>query len=226
MPRKIRYIVPHLPHHTLQRGNNRQVIFPEIEDKDYFLKQLKKYAHENKVKIGAYCVMNNHFHLLIYPDQKEGLIKLMKNTSQIYAQYFNRKYKRTGKIWENRYKLNIVEPESEWIIARYIERNPVRAGMVIDARRYPHSSAKSNLEGEGSKILDKDIIKDRREGYINFFNEKDADGDRKLYQIRTAVEQQKGLGGKSFIEELKRRFKVSFEVRQRGRPRKDTYSKR
>ena len=67
MPRKIRYIIPHLPHHALQRGNNRQNVFLDSIDKYYFLKQLKQYGRENKVSIGAYCIMTTHFHLLIYP---------------------------------------------------------------------------------------------------------------------------------------------------------------
>ena len=156
MPRKIRCIIPYLPHHALQRGNNRQDIFPESKDKEYFLKQLKKYAQENRVAIGAYCLMTNHFHLLIYPETEEGLVKLMKNISQVYAQYFNRRYKRTGKIWENRYKLNIVKPESEWVIARYIEKNPVRAGIISKAEEYPYSSAEANLKGRSNKILNRD----------------------------------------------------------------------
>jgi len=221
MPRKIRCIIPHLPHHTLQRGNNRQDVFPEPEDKEYFLKQLKKYAQENRVAIGAYCLMTNHFHLLIYPETEEGLVKLMKNISQIYAQYFNRKYKRTGKIWGNRYKLNIVEPESEWVIARYIEKNPVRAGVIAKAEEYPYSSAEANLKGRSNRILTRDIIKGSRKEYIRFFNEAEADDDEQLRLIRTVIRQQKGLGGKIFIEDLKKRFRVNFEVRKRGRPVKN-----
>jgi putative transposase len=218
MPRSIRCILPQLPHHALQRGNNRQVVFPESADKDFFLKQLAKYGQEESVGIGAYCIMSNHFHLLLYPESREGLIKLLKSVSQIYAQYFNRKYKRTGKIWENRYKLNIVETECEWVIARYIEKNPVRAGLVLDATKYPHSSASANLSGRKDKILTKDIIKKRSEGYVDFFNEGQSSEDDQLCLIRTVIQQQRGFGGKDFIEDLKKRFKVEFEVRQRGRP--------
>lgn len=220
MPRKIRCIIPNLPHHALQRGNNRQNIFLDSIDKYFFLKQLKKYGHENKVSIGAYCIMTNHFHLLIYPEQEEGVIKLMKSISQIYAQYFNRKYKRSGKIWENRYKLNIVEPECQWVLARYIENNPIRAGVVLKAETYLYSSAAANLKGQADEILTRNIINDKREEYIKFFKESEADNDKPLNLLRTVIQQQKAFGGKEFIKKLKEKFQVNFEIKPRGRPRK------
>ena len=220
MPRKIRYIIPRLPHHALQRGNNRQNVFLDSSDKNYFLKQLKKYGNKNKVRVGAYCVMTNHFHLLIYPEQEKGLIQLMKSISQTYAQYFNRKYKRSGKIWENRYKLNIIEPESEWVFARYIEKNPVRAGVVLKAETYAHSSAAANLKGKAGEILTIDIIGDRRQEYSKFFNEQESAADSQLNLLRTVIQQQKGFGGKEFTDKLKEKFQVNFEVKPRGRPKK------
>lgn len=220
MPRKIRCIIPDLPHHALQRGNNRQNIFLDSNDKDFFLKQLKKYGHENKVGIGAYCIMTNHFHLLIYPLQEEGVIKLMKSISQIYAQYFNRRYKRSGKIWENRYKLNIIEPECEWVFARYIEKNPTRAGVVLKAETYLYSSAPANLKGKADEVLTRNIINDRRQEYIKFFNEPEAHNDSQLNLLRTVIQQQKGFGRKEFIEKLKQKFQVNFEIKPRGRPTK------
>lgn len=220
MPRKIRCIIPNLPHHALQRGNNRQNIFLDSIDKYFFLKQLNKYGYENKVGIGAYCIMTNHFHLLIYPEQEEGVIKLMKSISQIYAQYFNRKYKRSGKIWENRYKLNIVEPECQWVFARYIENNPIRAGVVLKAETYLYSSAAANLKGQADEILTRNIINDKREEYIKFFKESEADNDKPLNLLRTVIQQQKAFGGKEFIRKLKEKFQVNFEIKPRGRPRK------
>ena len=220
MPRKIRYIIPHLPHHALQRGNNRQNVFLDSIDKYYFLKQLKQYGRENKVSIGAYCIMTNHFHLLIYPEQEEGVILLMKSISQIYAQYFNRKYKRSGKIWENRYKLNIIEPGSEWVFARYIEKNPVRAGVVLKAETYAYSSAAASLKGKADEVVTRNIINDKREKYIEFFREPEADADRSLNLLRTVIQQQKGFGGKEFVEKLQENFQANFEIRPRGRPKK------
>src|SRR3989338_10855138 len=130
MPRKIRYILPELAHHAIQRGNNRQNVFLDMDDRQSFLQSLGKYGRENNVYIGAYCLMTNHVHLLLYPETEEGLIVFMKLVSQMHSQRMNRKYRRSGKLWENRYKLHIVDPDYEWYVARYIELNPVRARMV------------------------------------------------------------------------------------------------
>ena len=218
MPRNQRYILPDVPHHAFQRGNNRQKIFHREEDQAYFLKHTKNYAKENQVRIGAYCIMTNHFHLMVFPKDKEGLIKFMKAGSQKYSQYFNKRYKRTGKIWENRYKMNIVDPESSWFVARYIERNPLRAGMVKKAEEYKHSSAARHLSGKEDNLITEDILKNDRENYVRFFHEKDADDITELDRLRLIIQQQKAIGSNGFLGMLKEKFKVDFNVKGRGRP--------
>lgn len=220
MSRKNRYVINGIPHHAFQRGNNGQNIFRQETDKMFFIKHLARDAKENKVNIGSYCLMTNHFHFLLFPETRDGLITLMKSVSQRYSQYFNWKYKRTGKIWENRYKLNLVEPESAWLVARYIERNPVRARMVERAEEYEYSSAAQHLSGEKNALVTEDILKNSRESYIRFFYEKDADDKKKLDQMRTIIQQQKAIGSDNFLEKLKKEFKVDFNVRMRGRPKK------
>ncbi|MFH1857236.1 MAG: transposase [Candidatus Omnitrophota bacterium] len=220
MARKIRYIYPKLPHHALQRGNNRQPIFFDKEDRICFLSNLKKFSTKTGVVVGAYCLMTNHFHLLLYPNVREELIEMMKYIAQQHTQYINRKYGRSGKLWENRYKLNIVEPEYEWVIARYIEQNPVRAGMVKEAGEYKYSSARAHMNGEFDEMLGKDIIGKRREEYCEFIKEiKDNERER-LSQIRATIQQEKALGGQDFMERLQEMFGVSFQARGKGRPAK------
>ncbi|MFA5363372.1 MAG: transposase [Candidatus Omnitrophota bacterium] len=221
MPRGPRCILPGLPHHALQRGNNRGVIFHNQADKEYFLDNLKKSSFENKVAIGAYCLMSNHFHLLLYPESKEGFIRFMKYISQIYSQHFNRIYKRTGKLWENRYKLNIVDPEFEWVISRYIEQNPVRAGMVRAAEEYQYSSARMNLEGGRDEIVTKDIVKGKRDKYKEFFSENTPESRKLLLRLREVTQQEKVFGGADFIRQLETQTKLFLGVRVRGRPRKE-----
>ncbi|MBN2120771.1 MAG: transposase [Candidatus Omnitrophica bacterium] len=221
MPRKIRYIIPQIPHHALQRGNNRQKIFSDKKDKDYFLANLKQYAQENKVAIGAYCLMTNHFHLLLYPESYEGLVNFMKLISQVYSQYINRKHKRTGKLWENRYKLHIVDPDYEWVVTRYIEQNPFRAGIVKKAEDYKYSSARAHLNGVDDDILTKDILKGEKKDYRIFFDDDKARDVMFLDKIRTILKQEKVLGSNDFIKRIEKRFKASFIVRERGRPAKN-----
>lgn len=218
MARSRRYIIPDLPHHTIQRGNNRQNIFYDEGDKTYFLSKLEEIAKKAQVLIGSYCLMTNHIHLLLYPKDERGLIKVMKETSQYYSQYINRKHKRTGKFWENRYKLHIVDPESEWVIARYIESNPIRAEIVKRAEDYKYSSARANLLGEHNNLITKDIIKKDREGYRDFFHQLDAADPNHIRQINITVEQQKILGSDKFINWLENRLGACLRVRGRGRP--------
>jgi putative transposase len=132
MPRDTRLIIPNIYHHALQRGNNRQDVFHENIDRLYYLKWARKLAEQYHVPIIGYCLMTNHIHLLILPRDQDGMINFIKLLAQRYTQYFNRRYQRTGKLWENRYKLHPVDPEVYYVVLKYIEMNPVRAGLVSD----------------------------------------------------------------------------------------------
>lgn len=221
MPRKARYILPNIPHHTIQRGNNRQDIFFEQEDYDYFLGRLKQLSRENGIQIGSYCLMTNHIHLLTYPETEAGMIKCMKLICQHYTQYVNRKYKRTGKLWENRYKIHWVDPEREWVLARYIEKNPLRAGMVHQAEDYPYSSAKWNLWGSRKGLVNREIVSEsKRSGYREFFHEDDFKEKELTQDINLRIEQGKAFGGESFMMKLSNLLGMSVDYRKRGRPKK------
>ena len=157
--------------------------------------------------------MSNHFHLLVYPLSREGLVNLMK-----FTQYINKKYKRTGKLWENRYKLHIVDPNYEWIVARYIEQNPVRAGMVNRAEDYEYSSARAHLNDVENNILTMNILKDSINEYRKYFKDnisQDTEFNKKIEEI---FKQKKVFGGNDFIQQIEEKFKVSFVTRKRGRP--------
>lgn len=218
MPRTVRYIIPNLAHHVLQRGNNRQNIFFDKKDRVYFLSKMKEISEKEKVLIGAYCLMTNHIHLLLYPKIADGMIKMLKLVAQFYTQCVNRRYRRTGKLWENRYKMHLVDPDYEWVVARYIERNPIRANMVKNATDYQYSSARAHLLGYKDIILTKNIIKSDRKAYFEFFNESESDTKEHLAQIRAVIQQQKVLGSLNFIKRLEDKFNVCFRIRRRGRP--------
>ena len=219
MPRKIRFIIPNVPHHAIQRGNNRQDVFRDYEDRNYYLSVLRESSKEKNVLIGAYCLMTNHIHLLLYPRDEKGLIGVMKHVSQLYTQYFNRKYKRTGKLWENRYKLYLGDPDRAWVIARYIERNPMRARMVLKAEDFAYSSAKAHLLGASDELLTYDILENDRNAYREFFNQSDADAPEHVREIENVAQQGKALGDEDFHMACKEILGVDLEVRDRGRPR-------
>jgi putative transposase len=200
MPRKRRFILPNIPHHAIQRGNNRQDVYFDQEDRDYYFRFLHLESSRNRVRIGAYCLMTNHIHLLLYPEDATGLVRMMKSVSQNYTQYANKKYRRSGKLWENRYELHLVDPDRQWWLARYIEKNPLRARMVKQAEDYPYSSARGHLLGEEDKILSYDILGAFRDPYRKFFEEISSEEENELHRLREVIQQEKAFGGQEFLK--------------------------
>ena len=126
MPRIARIIAPHYPHHITQRGNNRVDVFLDDEDKAKYLSLLKDYSKRLAVDVWAYCLMTNHVHILAVPAGDESLSRCIGRTNLLYTQHFNRKYNRSGRLWQNRFFSTIVDKESYlWAVARYIEQIPV-----------------------------------------------------------------------------------------------------
>src|SRR4030042_6002476 len=168
MPRIGRAVAAGFPHHVIQRGNNREQVFFKEKDRKQYLSLLKKYSVKWKSSIIAYCLMNNHVHLLKKPESDESLFKMMQGLTLCYTQHINRTYKRTGRLWESRYHSCIVDQEKYlWAVARYIEQNPVRAGMVQRAEDYPYSSARAHVNGGKDVVLGEDLFSDdSRPDYI------------------------------------------------------------
>lgn len=131
MPRRARLTLPNVPMHVIQRGNNRQACFFADEDYRFYLEWLKEYAAKSKCRIHAYVLMTNHVHLLVSSDSGNGIGALMKALGQRYVQYVNRTYGRSGSLWEGRFRSCLTQEESYLLSCqRYIELNPVRAGVV------------------------------------------------------------------------------------------------
>lgn len=141
MARLPRLVVPHQPHHVIQRGNDRQLIFREEADYQVFLKWLGEAARQFKVAIHAYVLMPNHVHLLATPSDSVGLGRMMQWVGRYYVPYFNLKYGRVGTLWQGRYKATVIDSERYFMIcSRYIELNPIRAGIASLPEEYPWSS--------------------------------------------------------------------------------------
>jgi putative transposase len=141
MARLPRLTLPGYPHHVIQRGNNRQAIFDSNADYQTLLDLLCENAKKFNVAIHAYVLMGNHFHLLVTPQTADGLPQMMQAVGRSYVRYFNDAQKRSGTLWEGRYKSTLIQSE-RYLLAcmAYIDLNPVRAGMVAAARDYPWSS--------------------------------------------------------------------------------------
>ncbi len=141
MARLARLTLPGYPHHIIQRGNNSQAIFATVADYQYLLGLLDEYARKFAVEIHAYVLMSNHFHLLATPKTDTGLPQMMQSVGRSYVRYFNDLQARSGTLWEGRYKSTLLQTD-RYLLAcmAYIDLNPVRAGMVTEARDYPWSS--------------------------------------------------------------------------------------
>ena len=154
MPRRARLLVPGVPVHLIQRGNNRSACFYADEDYRFYLEHLAEQATKHGCALHAYCLMTNHVHLLVTPQREDSLAQLMKALGQRYVQYVNRTYRRSGTLWEGRFRSCLLQ-EDAYVLAcyRYIELNPVRAAMVAHPAEYRWSSYRSNAQGEANSLL-------------------------------------------------------------------------
>ena len=154
MPRRPRLVVPTVPLHIIQRGNNRQACFFDDDDYLIYLDWLLEYSRKTGCTIHAYALMTNHVHLLLTPNEKDSVGSLMKRLGQRYVQYINRTYRRSGTLWEGRFRSCIAQEDNYLLYCQqYIELNPVRAEMVEHPADYRWSSYRANAQGESCKVL-------------------------------------------------------------------------
>ncbi len=141
MARLPRLTVPGYPHHVIQRGNNRQAIVLNDADREILLDIIGDNARKHRVAIHAYVLMDNHFHLLLTPETADGVPLMMQAVGRSYVRYFNDHHRRTGTLWEGRYKSTLVQTERYLLACMvYLDLNPVRAGLVSDPRQHAWSS--------------------------------------------------------------------------------------
>jgi putative transposase len=141
MARRHRFRITGLSQHIVQRGNNRMDIFRSDEDYDVWLTLLREASRSRDLDVNAYVAMRNHFHILATPRRKTAVEEVMHLLDFQYARYFNRRYERTGSPFEGRYRPTIIDTERYWYSCmRYVELNPVRAGIVSHPKSYSWSS--------------------------------------------------------------------------------------
>ena len=148
MSRPLRAVAPGVPLHVVQRGVNRARCFFETRDFIRYLHFLLQASLDERCRVHAYCLMSNHVHLLVTPDDEAACARFMKMVNQRHTQHVNRVHRRTGTLWEGRYRANIVF-STRYVLAcyRYIELNPVRAGIARHPADYPWSSYRANAHG-------------------------------------------------------------------------------
>lgn len=218
MARLPRYALAHQPQHVIQRGNDRQAIFCADADYRFFLEKLRAAAEKHGCAIHAYVLMTNHVHLLVTPHEVNGIGRMMQMLGRYYVQYFNYTYRRTGTLWEGRYRATLIDTEQYLLTCmRYIELNPVRAhNMTAHPSEYPWSSYRSNALGEQNALLTPHAEyqrlgrtdDERRAAYRQLFKARIA--DKTLDEIREATNKAWVLGDDrfkgQFASQLERRI--------------------
>ncbi|MGQ0586274.1 MAG: transposase [Gammaproteobacteria bacterium] len=209
MPRRPRLGIAGIPFHVIQRGNNRSPCFFEGGDYHRYLVDLERLSRMHGVAVHAYVLMTNHVHLLVTAQRADGVSQLMKQLGQGYTQYVNRRHERTGSLWDGRFRSCLVDTESYFLTChRYIETNPVRAGMVGHPAAYLWSSYRANAEGVPNSMLSPHEIVEalgntpaaRRAAYRELFCEEL--GGAQLERIRRTTNGGFALGTPQFEERM------------------------
>ena len=228
MPRRPRVHLDGVPLHIVQRGHNRQACFFRDEDYNSYLHWLTEALGEADCALHAYVLMTNHVHLLLTPSKAAAVPTLLISLGRRYVQYINRSYRRTGTLWDSRYKSSLVHAESYLLACqRYIELNPVRAAMVKDPAYYRWSSYRTNALGQTDNRIRPHALyqslaqndRDRRAAYRALF---DTELEHvAINDIRLALHQCQPLGNARFYAQIERMTGVRRESRPRGRPRRE-----
>ena len=227
MARLPRFSLPGQPQHVIQRGNNRDVIFADDSDYGIYLDKLHEATTRFGCTLHAYVLMTNHTHLLLTPATDKAIGHVMQSLGRGYVQYFNYRYRRTGTLWEGRYKATLIDVEQYLLTCyRYIELNPVRAGMVSDPGDYPWSSYRYNAMGQNNAHVSEHVLykllgntaNARQAAYRALFKHH-IDPDT-LSAIRQATNKAWVLGNDRFRERIEQLLERQAAPKARGGDRK------
>lgn len=227
MARLPRLVLADQAHHVIQRGNNRQAIVLADADRQQFLDILRDCANDSRVAVHAYALMDNHLHLLATPEDAQGLSRLMQSLGRRYVAWFNHKYQRSGTLWEGRFRASLIDSERYFLTCmRYIELNPVRAGLCASPQEFAWSSCAHHLGSQRDLLITEHPLFwslgntpfERDAAYGELLGQGLAEDDRK--KITEAVLRGRPMGEPNFLKQLANQNGRFAAPRTRGRPRK------
>ena len=227
MARAPRLDVPGYPVHVVQRGNNRQVCFKSNSDYSFYLYALQRACLDRQCQLHAFVLMTNHTHLLVTPAEKGSVSLMMMDLGRRYVRYFNDTHDRSGTLWEGRFKSSLVDTGRYCLACyRYIELNPVRAGMVSLPGQYHWSSFRANALGLQSRLITPhsewiglgSSDRMRRKAYLALFDEDPAEDEVKA--IQRALRKGMPLGNSAFRHQVEANLGINLSSGRRGRPGK------
>ena len=213
-------VVPQCPHHVTQRGNERRDVFFTPADREVYLGLLKQYADLHRVQVLGFCLMTNHVHLVLLPELAEGMAKTLREVQMRYSQYRHAVERGNGHLWQGRYYSCPVDPERLGAVMRYVELNPVRAGLVERAEAYPWSSAAAHRGSADSwEVLA--LAEWNRCWTGEEWGDILRGGSEEGALIRSATYGGRPLGSEEFVTSLERYLKRRLQRGAPGRPKKE-----
>ncbi len=216
MTRIARIVIPDIPHHVTQRGNRRQKTFFSADDYHAYLKFIEASAQSFDFDIWSYCLMPNHVHLLVVPRRAESLRDGIGNCHLSYTRRVNRIQGWTGHLWQGRFFSHPVEPSKAAIIARYIELNPVRAGLCSHPCDYPWSSAAEVCRNDPNRLTINSPLRHQVRNWEEFLCHSEVHRDD-LKQIRRLINTGRPFGDKLFIADLEQSTGRKLDFDKPGR---------
>ena len=218
MPRRAWMYLPGRPCHIVQRGNNRKACFVVPENYRCYLELWKETARRYGVAVHAYCLMTNHIHFLVTPEHADSISRATSVIGSRYAWYFNRSYERTGTVWEGRHKSSLAQTDRYFLTCcRYIEMNPVVAGMVHKPEEYRWSSYRANAWGAQSGLTQHDEYPGLGESvYRELFRDEIPNED--VHLIERASQFCHPIGDDRFKQQIEQRYGIKLGRAARGRP--------
>lgn len=222
MPRLPRTVIAGLPHHVTQRGNRRESIFFTDDDREIYLSWLKEYADKHQVEVLAYCMMTNHIHLIAVPENDDGLLRVLRPLHMRYAQRINRERGWKGHLWQGRFFSSPLDDAYLWAAMRYVECNPVRAGMEQRAENYRWSSAAAHCGKRSDNLLNLESDWSKQFAAIDDWSAwlAEADETEEVKILRQNADKGLPCGNADFVQRLGMMVGRPLEYRPQGRPRK------
>ncbi|MCX5667713.1 MAG: transposase [Candidatus Omnitrophica bacterium] len=200
MARMARVVIPNIPHHITQRGNRTQKVFFSGKDKSHYLKLLLEQAKKAGLTFWAYCLMDNHIHLIAVPEREDSLSKGIGDTNKYYTRMINLREGWRGYLWQGRFSSFPLDEKYLYAAVRYVERNPVRAGIVKRAEDYEFSSARAHIYKKKDLLLSDNFMIKEIKDWKSYLAEGDDEDEQKLFQKHTC--NGRPLGKDGFIEKL------------------------
>ena len=219
MSRSARIVIPGLPHHVVQRGNNRQPVFLNPSDYEEYLRGVAVVSRRYQLNVHAYCLMDNHVHLVVTPGEAASLAQGLRILQSRYAQRFNQRYERTGHLWHERFYSCVLDEAHLWAALRYVENNPVRAGVVAQAWDYEWSSAAAHIARQDPwGLLAMAGWTELTDG-VDWRKELLAVRPIETELLRTHTRYGRPLGREGFLAEVERILGRALPFASPGRPR-------